>query len=116
VPAACSISGVFDLTPLVHTTMAQDLQLDDAEARKVSPQFWPAPKGRSFDSMVGALESSEFIRQSREIAEIWGKAGVATRFQAVEGMNHFTVADPLADPQSPMVARLVELTKATQRQ
>ncbi len=30
VPAAASVSGVFDLTPLVHTTMAQDLRLDDA--------------------------------------------------------------------------------------
>src|ERR1700681_3651354 len=37
VPAAYSASGVFDLTPLVQVTMAQDLRLDDAEARRVSP-------------------------------------------------------------------------------
>src|SRR5882762_8308563 len=43
VPAAYSISGVFDLTPLVQVTMAQDLGLDAAEARKVSPLYWPAP-------------------------------------------------------------------------
>ena len=45
VPAAYSVSGVFDLTPLVQVTMAQDLRLDDAEARRVSPLFWPAPQG-----------------------------------------------------------------------
>ena len=55
VPAAYSVSGVFDLTPLVQITMAQDLRLDEAEARRVSPLFWPAPKGRVFDAVVGAL-------------------------------------------------------------
>jgi len=36
VPAAYSISGLFDLTPLVGIQMAQDLRLDEAEARRVS--------------------------------------------------------------------------------
>src|SRR5262249_53064645 len=49
VPAAYSISGLFDLTPLVGLAMAQDLRLDEAEARRVSPLFWPAPKERAFD-------------------------------------------------------------------
>ncbi len=56
VPAACSISGVFDLGPLVQTTMAQDLRLDDAVARQVSPLFWPPPQGRVFDAVVGGAE------------------------------------------------------------
>jgi arylformamidase len=111
VPAACAISGVFDLAPLVHTTMAPDLRLDAAEAKQVSPLFWPAPKGCRFDVLVGALESSEFLRQSREIADTWGKAGAVTRFEAVAETNHFTVIDALADPASPMVARLVALAR-----
>src|SRR5712691_11701602 len=95
VPAAYSISGVFDLTALVHTSMAQDLRLEDAAARNVSPLFWPAPKGRVFDAVVGGLESSEFLRQSRVIADAWGKAGVATRYEAVAGTNHFTIVGAL---------------------
>ena len=109
VPAAYSISGVFDLTALVHTSMAQDLRLDEAEARNVSPLFWPAPQGCVFDAVVGSLESSEFLRQSRIIADTWGQAGVATRYEAMAGMNHFTVVDALTDPRSAMVARLAEL-------
>lgn len=111
VPAACSVSGVFDLTPLVSVTMNEDLRLDEEEARRVSPLFWPAPKGRTFDAVAGGLESSEFLRQSRVIAETWGKAGVATRYEKIAGANHFTVADPLADPHSAMVGRLVELAR-----
>jgi arylformamidase len=111
VPAAYSISGLFDLTPLVGIPMAQDLRLDESEARSVSPLFWPAPKGRSFDAVVGALESSEFLRQSRTIADSWGKAGAQTRYEAIPGANHFTVIEALADPQSAMVGRLAELAR-----
>ena len=56
VPAAYSISGVFDLSPLVGVTMNQDLRLDEQSAREASPLFWPAPKGRAFDAVVGGLE------------------------------------------------------------
>ena len=109
VPAAYSISGLFDLMPLVGIAMNQDLRLDDASARAASPLFWPAPQGPVFDAVVGSLESSEFLRQSRVIAEAWSKAGARARYEAIAGTNHFTVIDALSDPASAMVARLVEL-------
>ena len=108
VPAACAVSGVFDLTPLLGVSMNQDLRLDLLEARRVSPLFWPAPRGRTLDVIVGALESGEFLRQSREIAETWGREGVATRCEELPA-NHFTVLDPFADPESAPVKRLAAL-------
>jgi arylformamidase len=113
VPTAYSISGLFDLTPLLDVAMAQDLRLDVAKARSVSPLFWPPPRGRVFDAVVGALESSEFLRQSRVIAEAWEKGGAQTRYQEIAGTNHFTVLDALRDPQSEMVRRLAELARKT---
>jgi arylformamidase len=59
--------------------------------------------------MVGGNESAEYFRQSRTIVDIWGKAGVATRFGTVPDANHFTAIAPLADPDSAMVARLKAL-------
>jgi arylformamidase len=108
-PAGYAISGLFDLTALVQVSVNQDLRLDPDSARQSSPTQWPAPHGRVLDAVVGADESSEFLRQSRLIADVWGKAGVATRFEAIAGANHFTVLDPLTDPDSAMVARLVAL-------
>ena len=61
--------------------------------------------------MVGGNESAEYHRQSRTIADVWGKAGVATRFGTVPNANHFTAIAPLADPASDMVARLKQLTQ-----
>jgi arylformamidase len=108
VHAAYSVAGIFDLRPLVHTSMAVDLRLDEASAREVSPIFWPAPQGRSFDAVAGSSETNEFRRQSRAIAEQWGKHGARTRNEERPG-NHFTVLDALSDPESAMTARVAEL-------
>jgi arylformamidase len=115
VPAAYSISGVFDLAPLLSTSVNQDLRLDSEEARKLSPLFWPLASGRTFDAVVGGLESGEFKRQSRAIAQTWQQSGARARYGEVAGANHFTVIDPLSDPQSTMTARVAELAKSAGR-
>ena len=109
VPAAYAISGVFDLLPLMHCSQNQDLRLDEAEARRVSPLYWSVPAGRSLDAVVGALESSEFLRQSKTIAETWRQKHALTRYEEIAGTNHFTVIDPLSDPNSAMTARIAAL-------
>jgi arylformamidase len=113
VPAGYSISGLFDLAPLLHVAMNEDLRLDPDEAHRVSPLYWPVLPGRALDAVVGARESSEFLRQSKIIAEAWRQDEAETRYEEIADKNHFTVLDPLADANSPMVARLVELCART---
>jgi arylformamidase len=114
VPAGYAISGVFDLTPLVGLNMNQDLCLTTEEARRVSPLFWPVPSGRALDAVVGDLETSEFKRQSQTMAATWRQAGADTRYAEFPG-HHFNVIDALTDPQSAMVARIVELMRRVNR-
>jgi arylformamidase len=109
--AAYTISGLFDLGPLVETSINKALQLDPASAKAASPLFWKAPRQGSLDAVVGGNESAEYFRQSQTIVDVWSRAGIATRFGVVPGANHFTAIAPLADPQSPMVARLKELAR-----
>lgn len=111
VPAGYAISGVFELEPLLQISINQDLRLDASEAQSAAPLTWPVARGRTLDAVVGALESSEFLRQSKIIAATWAKAGAKTRYEAVAGMNHFTILDPLTDADSKMTARVVELAK-----
>jgi arylformamidase len=113
VPAAYAISGVFELEPLVHVSQNSDLRLDEAEARRVSPLHWKVPAGRTLDAVVGSLESSEFLRQSKIIAERWRARGVAARYEPIPGMNHFTIVDALSDADSAMTRRVVELAQFT---
>jgi len=111
IPAGYSVSGVFDLTPLIGTSVNLDLRLDAAKARDVSPAFWPIKSGRIFDAVVGEFESNEFKRQSRIIVEAWRPAGAQTRYEEIAGTNHFTIVELLADPQSAMTARVAELAQ-----
>ena len=107
--SAYAISGLFDLGPLVGTSINKAMGLNDATARAASPLFWKAPARGSLDAVVGENESGEYFRQSRTIVEQWGAAGTATKFGVVPDANHFTAIAPLADPGSPMVARLKQL-------
>jgi len=109
VPAGYSISGLFDLAPLIQTSMNSDLRLDGPEVQRVSPLKWPVARGRVFDAVVGGAESSEFLRQSRIVADDWRQRGVETRYEDIPGANHFTVLDPLSDPNSAMTARVAAL-------
>jgi len=113
VPAAYAISGVFDLSPLLHVSQNADLRLDGDETRRVSPLHWKMSPGRRFDAVVGGAESSEFLRQSRIIADGWRLRGVETRYEEIASANHFTVVDPLSDPGSAMARRVVELAELT---
>lgn len=113
---ALAISGVFDLEPLVPTSLNTALGLDPMTARALSPIHWPppnggAPGGTALDCVVGGAETAEFIRQSRAMADLWASKGVETRFEALDGLNHFTVLDPLGDAESGLVRRIAERVK-----
>jgi arylformamidase len=110
VSAAYAISGLFDLPPLVGTSINRALGMDEASARAASPLFSAPPTHGSLDAVVGANESAEYFRQSKSIVEAWGR-GIAARFGTVRDANHFTAIAPLADPDSPMVLRLKELAR-----
>ena len=109
VGAAYAISGLFELEPLIATSINKALRLDAASARTSSPLFWQPPFHGSLDAVVGEAESAEYHRQSRTIVDAWGEAGLATQYGVVPGANHFTAIAPLADPASPMTLRLKEL-------
>ncbi|MGA2057561.1 MAG: alpha/beta hydrolase [Bradyrhizobium sp.] len=109
VSAAYAISGLFELEPLVPTSINKALGLDPATAHAASPLFWKPPSHGSVDAVVGEAESAEYHRQSRTIVEIWGKAGLETKYGTVPAANHFTAIAPLSDPASSMTLRLKEL-------
>ncbi len=105
VPAALPVSGVFELEPLLPTSIAGALNLAPAEARALSPRLLPAPGG-ALHAVVGAEESGEFIRQTRDFAAAWGGS-----WEALPGANHFTVLAPFADPAHPLVGRAACMAK-----
>lgn len=111
VTAGLAISGLFDLPPLVPTSINIKLGLDEAEAKRLSPAFMKPNAGTRLVAAVGGAESSEYLRQSRLIAESWTPLGCATRDHIVAGANHFTVIASLAEPEGALTQILAGLAK-----
>jgi arylformamidase len=97
VGGALGLSGVYDLEPLRLATFLQtDLHLTPASVRRLSPAFFPRPRGR-FHAVVGVEESEEHLRQNGLIRDVWGPTSVPV-CETLPGLNHFTVLNSLADP------------------
>lgn len=99
VPGAMPVSGVFELEPLLGTSIGAGLGLGADEARALSPRFLPPPGGE-LHAVVGGSESAEYLRQTRDFAAAWGGS-----HEALPGLNHFTVLDPLTDPDHPLTIK-----------
>ena len=119
--AAVAISGIFDLAPLIPTSLNTALDLDEREAAALSPIHWPIPNGSTpggtvLDCLVGGDESPEFLRQSSMMADHWAAHGVETRYEALSGLNHFTVLDPMFDADRETTRRIAALAKLDHKQ
>lgn len=92
-----AISGLYDLEPLRHAPFLQrDLQLTPASVARLSPAFFPRPRGTLY-AVVGADETDEFLRQNRLIRDVWGPTAVPV-CETVPGAHHLSVLHGLADP------------------
>lgn len=97
VSGALSISGLYDLEPLRHTTFLQpDLNLTPASVKRLSPAFFPRPRGTLY-TVAGLDESEEFLRQNQLIRDQWGPTSVPI-CETIPGRNHLDVLHNLADP------------------
>ena len=96
---ALSVSGLYDLEPLMHTPSLQEvLRLDPNQVAACSPARLPAPARGELWALVGGDESGEYLRQQRLIRQAWGRERVPLA-QALPGLNHFSVVDALVDPK-----------------
>lgn len=102
-----SISGLHDLRPLRRTWRQESLRIDVAEAVTESPALQSPLPGLALTCWVGGAETSEFRRQSALLANIWRGLGVAIECVEEPDRHHFNVVDALADPDHPMVRRLI---------
>lgn len=97
------ISAVSDLAPLIDTALNDTLRLDDAQASSESPINHPSPEVRT-TVWVGAEERPAFLDQSMWLAEAWG-----AKLKLAPGRHHFDVIDGLEDPDSPLIASILQI-------
>ena len=110
VKGCLTISGIYDLEPLVQAPFVnQDLKLDSAQARKLSPVNMPPATSAPLYTAVGGEESEEFKRQNALIARTWRNA--FARDIAMPGCNHLTVLERLGEPESALFQGAMEMMR-----
>ncbi|MDF1748519.1 MAG: alpha/beta hydrolase [Alphaproteobacteria bacterium] len=106
-----SISGLFDLEPLRHIGLNNALRLTEDDARTLSPILLNLVSNAPFIAAVGGAESEEFRRQSLDYADHWRDRRKDIDYLELPGLNHFTAVEALADTDSPLYKKVVELAK-----
>lgn len=105
------ISGLYDLRPLPFTAVGPSLQLTPAEIARNSPMLLPLPASAPpLLASYGALETSEFRRQTDDMLERWRGAGFTADTISQPGRNHFTAVTDLADRGSPLTRAIARFT------
>ncbi len=99
-----ALSGLFDLHPLRHTSLATLLPPEDSALAALTPR--PANRGQFLDLYVGANETSEFLRQSADFATIARATGMEVQCNVLPGLHHYNILLSLADPDSALFRRV----------
>lgn len=113
VKGAVLVSGIYDLEPLIGTSIDAALSLDPVTAARNSPLRQPL-KGFP-PSLVcwGENETDQFKRQSRTFAQALQEAGTDCVEFETATRNHFDVILDLADPATLLGRRVLALIQST---
>ncbi len=103
------ISGLFDLEPLIETSLNRNLRLDREGARALSPLLC-RPAEVPLTAIVGAAETSGFLLQSERFLDHYLRAGRSdARLVLLPEANHYSILLDLLQPHSEIARTVAEL-------
>jgi acetyl esterase/lipase len=109
VKGGIAISGLFDLEPIRLNYLNFKLGLDEAEARRNSPILHLPPTAGPIVIAYGTAELPKLCRQSVDYAQAWIEHGLRGHLLPVDGANHFTILESLADPAGALTQALASM-------
>ena len=109
VASGVSISGLFDLEPLRHTTINDKVGMDAETAKRNSPLYRDPAVLVPLILSVGSLESDGFHWQSDTLRDTWKAKGTAVERFDLPGCHHLSAVEALADPKSELFRRTLTL-------
>lgn len=109
VTAVIALSGIYDLSPLVDTTLNRNLRLDAGSARTHSPLFRAAPCSAPALFAVGGGETTAFVEQSRRMHDAWVASGNCSTLEIVREADHFSVLGELVTGGSALSEQVMQM-------
>jgi arylformamidase len=113
VRAVVLVSGIYELEPLLGTSINIALGLTRRTARALSPALHELKWFPSSIVCWGEVETAEFKRQSRDFAARLAQAGSACSVFEVAQRNHFDIILDLADPATALGRAVASLIRST---
>lgn len=98
------VSGLYDLEPLLATSVNLDVRLDVAEAHALSPSRRAAQRATRYRLAFGGAETDGFRQQSRHYAAALRAQGCDAESIEIPARTHFDVLDDLADAKAHLFA------------
>lgn len=106
-----AIRSIYDLDPIRLNYLNEKLGLDEAEARRNSPTLnFPAMSGPLIVT-YGTAELPELCRQSIDYLQAWVARGLPGRLLPIDGADHFTILETLAQPDGQLMQALLTLVR-----
>ncbi|OUM02388.1 alpha/beta hydrolase [Variovorax sp. JS1663] len=112
VAGVAALSGIYDLAPLVATTLNEKLQLDAASARACSPLHRVRAGVAPALVAVGGAETSAFLAQAQDFHRAWTAAGNPGALHVEDGADHFSLLEAFASPDAALFGRVLALLDA----
>lgn len=110
--AAILLSGVFDLRPLVTTTVNEPLGLTLPDAVRLSPAHARANPVAAVRAFVGDEETGAFKAQSNSYVDKLKAAGIDATSRVVVGRDHFDLIYDLITPGTELGDTTIGLLRA----
>lgn len=109
------ISGVFDVLPILGTYVNDELKLDEESAARLSPQRILMKMSPTICCpvmvVVEEYGSPEFIRQSKEFAEVLKSYGVLSSFLEFPGVDHFDIIENMMNPEDYLCKEILKVVQ-----
>jgi arylformamidase len=109
IKSATLISGVYEIEPVLHTSVQEEVRLTREMAIQNSPMFLSPTSKASIAVTVGGAESEEFRRQSEEFARRWRQYGLNVTHYELPRSDHFSVLTETANDANPLTETRLRL-------
>jgi arylformamidase len=107
----CAVSGLFNLVPIRLSYVNKVLKMNMETAECNSPLMLEPSNKCPLILAVGEAETAEFNDQSKELYTCWKGKLIDIQLLQLPGLNHFSIVDSIADPQSLIHQALLQLMK-----
>ncbi|CAI9738470.1 kynurenine formamidase-like isoform X1 [Octopus vulgaris] len=107
------VSGVYDLRPLVHTSVNEPLKMTEESAQKISPAFLTNNiikfnRNRVIKMFIAEHDSEEFHRQGEEFYNALKSAGLTISNEVIPDTDHFDVISKLAEDDYYIIKEIIK--------